>query len=85
MQPLQICIGPTIRIGRESWCLPYAGFFFRGCLNREYQAARACSRLKLFFLSFQGTAWLKEKLETGAGLGFRSSWNIEYKLGSGLA
>ena len=26
-QPLQICIGPTIRIGRESWCLPYAGFF----------------------------------------------------------
>ena len=24
---LQICIGPTIRIGRESWCLPYAGFF----------------------------------------------------------
>ena len=27
MQPLQICIGPTIRIGQESWCLPYAGFF----------------------------------------------------------
>ena len=27
MQPLQICIGPSIRIGRESWCLPYAGFF----------------------------------------------------------
>ena len=26
MQPLQICIGPSIRIGRESWCLPYAGF-----------------------------------------------------------
>ena len=25
-QPLQICIGPTIRIGRESWCLPYAGY-----------------------------------------------------------
>ena len=28
MQPLQICICPTIRIGREGWCLPYAGFFF---------------------------------------------------------
>ena len=28
MQPLQICIGPTICIGRESWCLPYAGFFW---------------------------------------------------------
>ena len=27
MQPLQVCIGPIIRIGRESWCLPYAGFF----------------------------------------------------------
>ena len=25
-QPLQNCIGTTIRIGRESWCLPYAGF-----------------------------------------------------------
>ena len=23
----QPCIGPSIRIGRESWCLPYAGFF----------------------------------------------------------
>ena len=22
--------GPTIRIGRESWCLPYAGFFLGG-------------------------------------------------------
>ena len=22
----QNCIGPTIRIGQESWCLPYAGF-----------------------------------------------------------
>ena len=37
MQPLQICIGPIIRIGRESWCLPYAGFFYTitlvvGCL-----------------------------------------------------
>ena len=28
MQPFQICIGPIIRIGRESWCLPYAGFFW---------------------------------------------------------
>ena len=29
MQPLQICIGHIIRIGRESWCLPYAGFFLK--------------------------------------------------------
>ena len=26
MQPLQNCISPTIRIGREILCLPYAGF-----------------------------------------------------------
>ena len=26
-QLLEICIGPTIHNGRESWCLPYAGFF----------------------------------------------------------
>ena len=26
-QPLQNCIGPTIRIGQEILCLPYAGFF----------------------------------------------------------
>ena len=28
MQRLQNCIGPTIRIGREILCLPYAGFFY---------------------------------------------------------
>ena len=27
MQPLQNCIGPTICIGRQILCLPYAGFF----------------------------------------------------------
>ena len=27
-QPLQTCICSTIRVGRESWCLPYAGFYF---------------------------------------------------------
>ena len=27
MQLLQNCIGPTIRIAQESWCLTYAGFF----------------------------------------------------------
>ena len=26
MQPLQISIAPTIHIGQEKWCLPYAGF-----------------------------------------------------------
>ena len=26
--PLKICIGSTIRIGRESSCLPYTGFLF---------------------------------------------------------
>ena len=46
MQPLQICIGPTVRIGQESWCLLYAGFFymclFKSCrkkfkLKRNYK------------------------------------------------
>ena len=27
MQPLQNCIGPTFRIGREILCFPYVGFF----------------------------------------------------------
>ena len=27
--PLQICIGPTPRIGQESWCLLCAGFFLK--------------------------------------------------------
>ena len=27
MQPLQNCIGPTICIGQDILCLPYAGFF----------------------------------------------------------
>ena len=35
MQPLQICIGPIIRIGRESWCLPYAGFFKHPLENED--------------------------------------------------
>ena len=38
MQPLQVCIGPIIRIGRESWCLPYARFFsfnFQGFFNKK--------------------------------------------------
>ena len=26
-QPFQNCIGPTIRIGRDILCLPYAGIF----------------------------------------------------------
>ena len=33
-QPLQICIGPTVRIGRESWCLPYAGFIKQKLFNQ---------------------------------------------------
>ena len=35
-QPLQICIGPTIRIGRDSWGLPYAGFFSQFSIFIEY-------------------------------------------------
>ena len=37
-QLLQNCIGPTIRIGQESWCLPYAGSlkrFFRAIYSEK--------------------------------------------------
>ena len=36
-QPLQICIGLTIRIGWESWCLPCAGILIWG-LQRQLAA-----------------------------------------------
>ena len=31
MKILQNCIGPTIRIGQEIQCLPYAGFLSTDC------------------------------------------------------
>ena len=34
--PLQNCIGPTIRIGREILCLPYAGFFVSTAQNLHF-------------------------------------------------
>ena len=35
MQPVQICIGATMRIGQESWCLPYAGFLWNNIGNKR--------------------------------------------------
>ena len=46
MQPLQICIGPTKRIGRESWCLPYAGFF----IYFSFLSSRNLSKIVLVLL-----------------------------------
>ena len=40
MQPLQHCIGPTIRIGREILCLQYAGFFLSMILNTDIHYLR---------------------------------------------
>ena len=37
MQPLQNCIGPTICIGWEILCLPYAGFFSPGLWGGDVQ------------------------------------------------
>ena len=34
-RPLQNCIGPTIRIGQENWCLPCAGFCLDSVLIKE--------------------------------------------------
>ena len=49
MLPLQICIGPTIRIGRESWCLPYAGFFGGGPKPRVLTISGKKEEKNLFF------------------------------------
>ena len=46
MQPLQICIGPIIRIGRESWCLQYAGFFFNPSLTL-HKASKHYNRMNI--------------------------------------
>ena len=37
--PIQICIGSTIRIGQESWCLLYAGFFGFFCPPQELEVS----------------------------------------------
>ena len=41
MQPLQNCIGPTIRIGLEILCLPYAGFLIEAFPKMEAWNSRA--------------------------------------------
>ena len=50
MQPLQICIGPAIRIGRESWCLPYAGFFSMRIDQQERLFPSSQGSKNLYFL-----------------------------------
>ena len=35
MQPFQICISSSIRISRESWSLPHAGFFLDALTNEH--------------------------------------------------
>ena len=51
MQPLQNCISPTILIGQESWCLPYAGFFYF-CLVKNWLCCVSSSVLLLSTYSF---------------------------------
>ena len=51
-QPLQICIGSTIRIGQVSWCLPYAGFFMwyfttMSCWHKALQSRSGRIQYKL--------------------------------------
>ena len=72
MQPLQNCIGPAIRIGREILCLPYAGFFrikfkwqsyvhyhLQGLLSLSKNTAQTHDppkHLNLLFIAY-GSAW----------------------------
>ena len=61
MQPLQICICPTIRIDRESWCLPYAGFLYQkvtrtqtgGHCNLENESAQWANSVNRNIEDFQ--------------------------------
>ena len=55
MQPFQICIGPIIRIGRESWCLPYAGFFLMKLVRKKKEKTKS---LKQFF-SYLNNSFVK--------------------------
>ena len=45
MQLLQNCIGPTIRIGQESWCLLYAGFFVVTLKETMYECEATSTKL----------------------------------------
>ena len=40
MQPLQHCIDPTIPIGQEILCLPYAGFFKEGFMVYVFESLK---------------------------------------------
>ena len=51
MQPLQICIGPTIRIGQEGWCLPYVGFFKYQFALFNHNILMKTNRITCFFLA----------------------------------
>ena len=66
MQPVQNCIGPTIRIGREILCLPYAGFllksFFIGaiiCTHLEIQCLLCARLVPILNLYYNFTTHLK--------------------------
>ena len=45
-RPLNICIGPTLCIGRESWCLLYAGFFIVHSYNVVFIKSKSFSEEK---------------------------------------
>ena len=47
MQPLRNCNGPTIRIGREILCLPYAGFLLLKHPLVEIEGGGAIKRRQL--------------------------------------
>ena len=51
MQPLQYCIGPTIRIGHKILCLPYAGFFVddSGRVNNILQYGGSCKKKDFYY------------------------------------
>ena len=43
----QNCIGPTIRIGREIHCLPYAGFFIVVSITIQLCIVEHCIKIQV--------------------------------------
>ena len=62
-----IGIGATIRIGQESWCLPYAGFFFNQVCskvcnnNKTYKESKKVHKVKRILVLLFGIFFISQK------------------------
>ena len=54
MQPLQICIGPTIRTDRESWSFTYAGLFVFHSVHVDASFESTFQHLNIYIFILRG-------------------------------